>query len=86
MFAAIATALLMPKFTNQDTATKPNPEVTASPDVSETPEPEVTEANTPEPPAVVVPSPDVAIDTTLAPSFGARSFSLNPIQRVRWEL
>ena len=75
MFAAIATALLMPKFTNQDTATKPNPEVTASPTVSETPEPEVTEANTPEPPAVVVPSPDVAIDTTLAPSFGAIAHS-----------
>lgn len=71
ILAAIATVLLLPKFTNQDTATKPTPEVTASPTVSETPEPEVTEVNTPEPPAVVVPSADVPIETTLAPSFGA---------------
>ncbi len=71
--------------TLKDTATKPTPEVTASPTVSETPEPEVTEANTPEPPAVVVPSPDVPIDTTLVPSFGAiaRSPSLIYIKK-RW--
>ncbi|MFZ4558096.1 MAG: protein kinase domain-containing protein, partial [Pseudanabaena sp.] len=69
MFAAIVTVLLLPKFTNQDTATKPKPEVTASPTVSETPEPEVAEADIPEPP--IVPSPDVPTGSTLVPSFGA---------------
>jgi len=69
IFAAIATVLLLPKFTNQDTATKPKPEVTASPTVSETPEPEVAEADIPEPP--IVPSPDVPTGSTLVPSFGA---------------
>ena len=71
MFAAIATALLLPKFTNQDTATKPNPEATDSPTVSEPPEPIVTQSNVPEPPPVVATTPPIPIEPTLETSFGA---------------
>ena len=69
MFAAIATALLMPKFTNQDISTKPEPQPTDASDVSETPEPPQ------EPPDPIAPSPDISLAPTLEPSFGAIAHS-----------